>query len=103
MAQGLANLAEQVTMAPYGQLPDTLTGLQNTLTNVGIQIKQQQSLVATMQATLTKEFTTMEQTLAQLSAESKFLSSWSNSGSSSSSSSIFGGSSSSTTTTQLGG
>ncbi len=105
MAQGLANLAEQVTMAPYGQLPDTLTGLQNTLANVGIQIKQQQSLVATMQATLTKEFTTMEQTLAQLSAESKFLSSWSNSGSSSgsSSSSVFGGSSSSTTTTQLGG
>ncbi|MHB1087758.1 MAG: flagellar filament capping protein FliD [Acidimicrobiales bacterium] len=105
MAQGLANIAEQVTMAPYGQLPDTITGLQNTLDNVGIQIKQQQSLVATMQATLTKEFTTMEQTLAQLSAESKFLSSWSNSGSSSSSSSsgVFGGSSSSTTTTQLGG
>ncbi len=105
MAQGLANLAEQVTMAPYGQLPDTLTGLQNTLANVGVQVKQQQSLVATMQATLTQEFTTMEQTLAQLSAESKFLSSWSNSGSSSGSSSsgVFGGSSSSTTTTQLGG
>jgi flagellar hook-associated protein 2 len=103
MAQGLANLAGQVTTAPYGQLPDTLTGLENTLANVGVQVKQQQSLVATMQATLTQEFTNMEQTLAQLSSESKFLANWSGSGSSSTSSSIFGGSSSSTTTTNLGG
>ncbi|MHB1209906.1 MAG: flagellar filament capping protein FliD [Acidimicrobiales bacterium] len=107
MAQGLANLAQQVTMAPYGQLSDSMTGLQNTLANVGVQVKQQQALVNSMQATMTKEFTNMEQTLAQLSSESKFLANWSgSSGSSSSSSSsggIFGGSSSSTTTTNLGG
>jgi flagellar hook-associated protein 2 len=103
IAQGLANLAEQVTMAPYGQLPDTMTGLQNTLANVAVQITQQQALVATMQATLTQEFTIMEQTLAQLSSESKFLTSWAGSSSSSgSSSTVFGGTSSSTTSTQLG-
>jgi len=106
IAQGLGNLAQTVTTAPYGQLPDAVTGLQGTLANVGIQIKEQQSLVATMQAMLTQEFNNMEQTLAQLSSESKFLANWSGSSSSSSSGSssgVFGGSSSSTTTTNLGG
>jgi flagellar hook-associated protein 2 len=103
MAQGLANLAEQITLSPNGQLPIILTGMQNTVTNIGVQIKNQQSIVTAMQATLTTEFTNMEQSLAQLSAESKFLASWSGNSSSSTSSGIFSGSSSSTTTTQLGG
>jgi flagellar hook-associated protein 2 len=73
MGQGLANLAEQATIAPNGQLPDTISGLQNTLSNVTGQIALQKQLVSTQQATLTQEFTNLEQTLARLSSESQFL------------------------------
>jgi flagellar hook-associated protein 2 len=85
LAQGLANLAEQATIAPNGQLPDTISGLQNTLSNVTGQVALQKQLVATQQATLTQEFTNLEQTLAQLSSESQFLTDSSNSSSSGSS------------------
>src|SRR6185437_9695981 len=56
LAQGLANLAEQATITPNGQLPGTITGLQNTLSNVTGQIALQKQLVATQRATLTQEF-----------------------------------------------
>jgi flagellar hook-associated protein 2 len=73
LAQGLANLSEQATITPAGQLPETITGLKGTLSNVTSQIALQQQLVNTQQATLTQEFTNLEQTLAQLSSESQFL------------------------------
>ena len=49
MAQSLANLAEQSTISPAGQIADTISGLKNTLTNVTGQIALQQQLVATQQ------------------------------------------------------
>ncbi len=73
MAQGLANLAEQSTISPSGQIGDTISGLKSTLSNVTGEIALQQQLVSTQQATLTQEFTHLEQTLAQLSSESQFL------------------------------
>ena len=100
LAQSLANLAEQATLSPRGQIADTLTGLKNTLSNVTGSIALQQQLVSTQQATLTQEFTHLEETLSQLSSESQFLtdsassSSSSSSGLSSLSSTSSGGSSS---------
>jgi flagellar hook-associated protein 2 len=85
LAQGLANLSEQAAITPNGQIPDTISGLKNTLTNVTRQITLQQQLVATQQATLTQEFTNLEETLSQLSSESQFLADSSSSSSSSSS------------------
>jgi flagellar hook-associated protein 2 len=85
LAQGLANLAEQATLSPSGQVADTITGLKNTLSNVTGSIALQQQLVSTQQATLTQEFTHLEETLSQLSSESQFLTDSSSSSSSSSS------------------
>jgi flagellar hook-associated protein 2 len=85
LAQGLANLAEQSTISPDGQIADTITGLKNTLSNVTGSIALQQQLVSTQQATLTQEFTNLEETLSQLSSESQFLTDSSSSSSSSSS------------------
>jgi flagellar hook-associated protein 2 len=85
MAQGLANLAEQATITQGGQISDTISGLKNTLTNVTGSIALQQQLVSTQQATLTSEFTHLEETLAQLSSESQFLTDTAGSSSSSSS------------------
>ena len=48
--------------------------MKNTLSNVTGQIALQQQLVSTQQATLTQEFTHLEETLSQLSSESQFLS-----------------------------
>jgi flagellar hook-associated protein 2 len=73
LAQGLANLSEQATITPDGQLPITISGLKSTLTNVTSEVSLQQQLVNTQQARLTSEFTNLEQTLAQLSSESQFL------------------------------
>ena len=94
MAQGLANLAEQATISPSGQLPVTISGLQSTLSNVTGQVALQKQLVSTQQATLTQEFNNLEETLAQLSSESQFLSD-SSDGSSGLSSVLGSGSSSS--------
>jgi len=85
MAESLANLAEQSTISPRGQIADTISGLKSTLSNVTGEIALQQQLVATQQATLTQEFTNLEETLSQLSSESQFLSDSSSSSSSSSS------------------
>jgi flagellar hook-associated protein 2 len=97
MAQGLANLAEQSTISPSGQIADTISGLKSTLSNVTGEVALQQQLVSTQQATLTQEFTHLEETLAQLSSESQFLTDSSSSSSSSSSglSSLSGSSTSS--------
>jgi flagellar hook-associated protein 2 len=84
MAQSLANLAEQSTLSPSGQIADTVGGLKNTLSNVTGEIALQQQLVATQQATLTQEFSHLEETLSQLSSESQFLSDSASSSSSSS-------------------
>jgi flagellar capping protein FliD len=84
LAQGLANLAEQSTISPSGQIADTITGLKNTLSNVTGSIALQEQLVSTQQATLTQEFTNLEETLSQLSSESQFLTDSSSSSSSSS-------------------
>jgi flagellar hook-associated protein 2 len=85
LAEGLANLSEQAAISPNGQIPDTISGLKNTLANVTREITLQQQLVATQQATLTQEFTNLEETLSQLSSESQFLTDASSAGSSSSS------------------
>jgi flagellar hook-associated protein 2 len=85
LAESLANLAEQATISPDGQIADTITGLKNTLSNVTGSIALQQQLVSTQQATLTQEFTHLEETLSQLSAESQFLTDSASSSSSSSS------------------
>ncbi len=95
MAQGLANLAEQSTISPSGQIADTISGLKSTLSNVTGEVALQQQLVSTQQATLTQEFTHLEETLAQLSSESQFLTDSSNSSSSSSGLSSLSGSSTS--------
>lgn len=84
LAQGLANAAQQMTLAPGGELPSTLSGLNSTLSNVKNEIALQQQLVATQKAMLTKEFSNMEAVLVQLNSESKFLSSSSNTSTSSS-------------------
>ena len=103
IAQGLANVAAQVTAPTTGQLPDLLAGLQSTSTNVASQIVLQQKLIAAQQSMLTQEFTNMEQTLAQLSSESKFLSQSSGGSSSTSSSGVFPSATpTSTSTTTLG-
>jgi flagellar hook-associated protein 2 len=81
MAQGLANMAEQATIAPSGQLPVTISGLQSTLSNVTGQVALQKQLVSTQQATLTQEFNNLEETLSRLSSESQFLTDSSNSSS----------------------
>lgn len=86
-AQGLANLAEQSSVTPDGQIADTIAGLNSTLENVTQQIALQQQLVNTQQATLTTEFTNMEKSLTQLKSESSYLSDESSTASSSSSSS----------------
>jgi flagellar hook-associated protein 2 len=86
-AQGLANLAEQSSVTPNGQIADTIAGLNNTLENVTQQIALQQQLVNTQQQTLTTEFTNMETSLTQLKSESSFLSDESTDSSSSTSSS----------------
>lgn len=86
MAQGLASLAVQTTLAPGGQIAAATTGLNSTLNDVTSEIALQKQLVATQRAMLTQEFNAMETQLAQLSSESKFLAS---SSSSSSSSSLF--------------
>lgn len=72
-AQSLANAADQVTASPGGQIPATITGLNNTLTDVTNQIAQRKQLISTQQAMLTQEFATMERVLVQLTSESKFL------------------------------
>lgn len=73
LAQGLANLAVQTTLAPGGQIAAATTGLNSTLTNVTSEIALQKQLVATQRAMLTQEFNAMETELAQLNSESKFL------------------------------
>ena len=104
-AQGLANLAEQAIAAPGGQIPNTINGLHNTLTNVTSQIALQQQLVNTHQAMLTQEFAHMEKILMQLSAQSKFLANslGGSSGSNSGSTPAFTPLSSSTLSTSSGG
>ncbi len=99
-AQGLANLAEQSSVTPNGQIADTIAGLNSTLENVTQQIALQQQLVTTQQQTLTTEFTNMEKTLTQLKSESSYLSDQSSTSSSTSSgglSSLSGTSSASST------
>jgi flagellar hook-associated protein 2 len=87
LAQGLANLAQQSSVTPNGQIADTIAGLNSTLENVTQQIALQQQLVNTQQQTLTTEFTNMEKSLTQLKSESSYLSDESSTSSSSSSSS----------------
>lgn len=72
-AQGLATAANQVTTTPSGQIPATIAGLTNTLTDVTNAIAQQKQLISTQQAMLTQEFSNMERTLVRLMSESKFL------------------------------
>ncbi|HEY1762427.1 MAG TPA: flagellar filament capping protein FliD, partial [Acidimicrobiales bacterium] len=87
-AQGLANLAQQSSITPNGQIADTIAGLNSTLENVTQQIALQQQLVNTQQQTLTTEFTNMEKSLTQLKSESSYLSDESSTTSSSSSSGL---------------
>jgi flagellar hook-associated protein 2 len=77
-AQGLAQVAKQASLAPNGIVAVTIAGLQGTLKSVGLQITQQNSLVAVQQASLVAEFTAMETTLAQLQSESQFLTAFGN-------------------------
>jgi flagellar hook-associated protein 2 len=104
LAQGLASLAEQSTISPDGQIADTINGLKSTLTNVASEIALQQQLVNTQQARLTQEFTNLEETMATLTSESKFLADSSSSSSSSSSglSSLSGSGSSSSSSSGVG-
>jgi flagellar hook-associated protein 2 len=95
IAQGLANVAEMATYSPSGTLTDTINGLNSTYANMNSQVALQEQLSTTQQATLTKEFTSMEETLSKLSSESSYLSNAS-SASSSSGSSLTSMSSSST-------
>jgi flagellar hook-associated protein 2 len=102
LAQGLANLAEQSTISPSGQIADTISGLKNTQKNVASEIALQQQLVNTQQATLTQEFANLEETMATLSSESKFLSDESSSSSGLSSLSGSGASSSTSSSSSAG-
>ena len=72
-AQGLAHLAKTSSLAPSGLVPETIAGLQGTLSEVDSEITMQQQLVATQQAALTQEFTNLEATLSKLQATSSFL------------------------------
>jgi flagellar hook-associated protein 2 len=72
-AQGLAHLAKTSSLAPSGLVPETIAGLEGTLSEVNSEITMQQQLVATQQAALTQEFTNLEATLAKLQATSTFL------------------------------
>ena len=83
-AQGLAQIAKQASLAPNGVVAITIAGLQGTLSGVGVQITQQNGLVAIQQASLTAEFNAMEATLAQLQSESQFLTAYGNTSSSTS-------------------
>lgn len=74
-AQGLAHLAKTSSLAPNGMIPETIAGLQGTLSEVNSEIGMQQQLVATQQAALTQEFANLEQTLAKLQSTSTFLNS----------------------------
>jgi flagellar hook-associated protein 2 len=100
-AQGLANLAEQATITPYGQIPNTINGLNNTLASVTSQIAMEQQLVNTQQASLTQEFTQMEMTLSQLNSQSSFLSAMGSAGSTSASGTLGSSSSSSSAASSL--
>jgi len=93
LAQGLANLAEQASVTPSGQIADVIGGLNSTLENVTQQIALQQELVSTQQQTLTNEFTNMEKTLTQLKSESSYLTDESSTSSSGGLSSLSGTSS----------
>lgn len=86
LAQGLASFAQQSSIAPGGAIPDSIAGLNSSLTNVTSQIALQQQLVKTQHAMLVQEFSNMEMMLVNLNSESKFLAS----SSSSSSSTLFG-------------
>jgi len=102
-AQGLAQIAKQASLAPNGIVAITIAGLQGTLKNVGLQITQQNALVATQQASLVAEFTAMETTLAQLQSESQFLTAFGNSSSSQSSTTGTSSNALGNSTTSLGG
>lgn len=95
MAQGLAHAADLASLAPGGELPATITGLQDTVKNLASEIAFQQQVVHTQQASLTQEFTNLEETLSKLNSESSFLSAMSGDSSSSSNSSSSSSSSSS--------
>jgi flagellar hook-associated protein 2 len=103
LAQGLANLAEQSTISPDGQIADNISALKNTQNNVAAEIALQQQLVNTQQATLTQEFTALEETMATLSSESKFLADSASSSSSSSGLSSLSGSTNSSSTNSSSG
>jgi len=91
LAGGLASLSYTST-ATHGELPATITGLQNTNSSLSSQITVEQHLLAQQQQALTTEFNNLETTLASLKSQSSYLSSLSGSSSS-------GSVSSSTTTT----
>lgn len=84
LAQGLANLAEQDGVSTNGLINETIDSLNGTLKNVTSQIALQQQIVNTQQATLTTEFTHMEEMMANLKSESSYLSEQSSVSSSSS-------------------
>jgi flagellar hook-associated protein 2 len=73
MAQGLAHVAEQASLSPDGEIPVTIAGLQGTVKNLTSEIALQQQVVDTQQASLTQEFTALEETLSRLNSESAFL------------------------------
>jgi flagellar hook-associated protein 2 len=87
-AQGLAHMAKTSSLAPSGLVPETIAGLQGTLSEVNSEITMQQQLVATQQAALTQEFTNLEATLSKLQATSSFLNAQSGTSSLSSSSNL---------------
>jgi flagellar hook-associated protein 2 len=89
-AQSLAHLAKTAVLPSNGSLSLSITGLKSTLSEVGLEISQQQQLVDTQQTALTQEFANLESTLAKLNSESSFLTSQANASSSSSSSSSSG-------------
>ncbi len=73
MAQGLAHVAEQASLSSDGEIPVTIAGLQGTVKNLTSEIALQQQVVNTQQASLTQEFTNLEETLSRLNSESSFL------------------------------
>jgi flagellar hook-associated protein 2 len=82
LAGGLAALATTST-ATGGELPATITGLQNTNTSLRSQITLEQQLLTQQQNALTTEFNNLEITLSSLKSTSSYLTSLDSAGSSS--------------------
>jgi flagellar hook-associated protein 2 len=88
VAGSLNSLATTSTTPTSGELPSTITGLQNINSSLASQITLEQQLVSQQQSALTAEFNNLETSLSTLKSESSYLSSLGGSSVSSSSGSV---------------